>query len=76
MKYPDGTIIEPGDLIRIDGRYSGRVVASMDTGRYLAGQEHWAYLGEGIMVETDFAGLIHYTENAADDLLLVQRNAA
>lgn len=56
MKFDDGQYIALGDAIRIAGMYRGRVIASMDTGEYLPGQEEWAYLREGIMVETDFAG--------------------
>lgn len=73
MKYKDGQDIEPGDAIRIDAIYRGKVVASMDTGRYLPGQEGWAYLGEGIMVDTDFGGLVHYTREASDDFVLIER---
>jgi hypothetical protein len=76
VKYRDGTLIEPGDLVRIDGSYRGRVVASMDTKKYLPSQEHWASLGSGIMVDTDFGGMVHYTEEATDDLVLVQRAEA
>jgi hypothetical protein len=76
MNYPDGTTIEAGDLVKIDGRFHGKVVASMDTHNYLPGEEHWAYLGSGIMVNTDFAGMVHYTSDATDELLLVQRTEA
>jgi len=76
MKYADGTKIEPGDQIRIDVVYSGRVIASMDTNKYLVGQERWAYLGEGIMVDTDFGGLVHYTSETADNFVLVSREQA
>lgn len=73
MKYPDGSEIKPGDLIQIDLKYRGRVVASMDTNEYLPGEDSWAYLGIGIMVDTDFAGLVHYTSETADEFVLVQR---
>jgi len=73
MQYSDGTSIEPGDIVRIDGRYRGRVVASMDSGRYLPGYESWSYLGRGIMVDTDFGGLVHYTAEATDSLDLTER---
>ena len=68
MKYLDGSVIQPGDLIRIDGQYQGQVVASMDTSSYLPGHESWAYLATGIMVDTDFGGLVHYTDAATDAL--------
>ena len=73
MKYEDGSDIEPGDVVQIDRIYQGRVLAAMDTGRYLLGQEQWEYLGQGIMVDTDFAGLVHYTSEATDDLVLLER---
>ena len=76
MKYSDGTEIMPGDVMRIDGEYRGRVIASMDTNEYLAGEDSWAYLGEGIMVNTDFAGLVHYTAKTAEDFVLIERGAA
>jgi hypothetical protein len=76
MKYADGTNIEPGDVVQIDARYPGRVVASMDTRKYLLGQEHWEHLGSGIMVDTDFGGMVHYTEDASDEIVLVARRAA
>jgi len=76
MKYTDGIDIEPGDVVQIDGVYCGRVIASMDTGKYLPGQEQWEYLGQGIMVDTDFAGLVHYTPEATDDLVLIDRPAS
>ena len=76
VTYVDGSTIEPGDIVRIDGQYSGRVLASMDTSRYLPGYEHWAELREGIMVDTNFGGLVHYREGASDVLELVQRGTA
>lgn len=76
MKYADGTVIEPGDFVQIDGVYRGRVLASMDTKKYLAGEEGWEYLGVGIMVDTDFGGRVHYTEEAKDELVLIERPKA
>lgn len=70
-----GTDIRVGDVIRIDVQYRGRVVASMDTGEYLQGEDSWAYLGEGIMVDTDFAGLVHYRDETAEDFVLIARGA-
>jgi hypothetical protein len=73
VHYPDGTLIEPGDIVRIDTDYRGRVVASMDTNRYLPGHEYWSHLPEGIMVDTDFGGLVHYREEATEPLELIER---
>ena len=75
MKFADGSDIKPGDLIQIDNFYGGRVVASMDTNEYLPGEDGWAYLGKGIMVDTDFGGLVHYTSETAEDFVLIQRGA-
>ena len=76
MTYPDGTTIRPGDVVSIDSKYRGRVVASMDTNEYLSGQDSWAYLSNGIMVDTDFAGLVHYTSEASMSLSLIERFSA
>ncbi len=76
MKYADGADIKPGDVMQIDGQYRGRVIASMDTNEYLPGENSWAYLGDGIMVDTDFAGLVHYTTETAEDFVLIERGAA
>lgn len=73
MKYADGNEIRAGDVVQIDSRYRGRVIASMDQNEYLPGHEQWSYLKEGIMVDTDFAGLVHYTADATDELILLQR---
>ena len=73
MRYADGNVSELGDLVRIDGRYRGTVVACIDEDLYLPGHEEWAYLGSGIMVDTDFGGLIHYTQGTADELVLERR---
>ena len=76
MKYADGTDIKPGDVIQIDREHCGCVIASMDTNEYLPGEDGWAYLGGGIMVNTDFAGLMHYTRGTAEDFVLIERGAA
>lgn len=75
MKYPDGTDIRPGDVIQIDGDYRGLVIASMDTSEYLQGEDAWAYLGTGIMVNTNFAGLVHYTTETAECFVLIERGS-
>jgi hypothetical protein len=75
MKFADGSDIEPGDTIQISTVYRGKVVASMDTGKYLPGwEDEWAYLGEGILVDTDFGGLVHYTAKTSEDFVLLERS--
>jgi hypothetical protein len=61
--------------MRIDIQYRGRVIASMDSGRYLPGHESWAYLEVGIMVDTDFGGLVYYTTETAEEFELIQHDA-
>jgi hypothetical protein len=75
MKYDNGNTIRPGDVVTIDERDEGHVVASIDTAEYLDGYsaEEWAYLNEGILVVTDFAGLVHYTSGAIENIVLKER---
>lgn len=75
MKYENGDTIRAGDLITIDDKYEGWVVASMDTSKYLPGYDDWACLQTGVMVVTDFAGLVQYTSEATDRLVLKERSA-
>ncbi|KTF37257.1 hypothetical protein [Xanthomonas vesicatoria] len=75
MLYAGRQESKAGDLIEIDGQYRGKVVACMDTDDYLPGHESWSCLGHGIMVDTDFGGLVHYDQVSADaeGLLLIAR---
>ncbi|KLD71455.1 hypothetical protein [Xanthomonas pisi] len=75
MRYPDGQEAKAGDLVQIDTLYRGMVIACMDTDDYLAGCEDWSYLRSGVMVDTDFAGLVHYDQESAlaEDMVLVSR---
>ena len=76
MNYGDGLLIEPGDLVVLDGSAQGQVVASIDTGKHLPGHDGWAYLREGIMVDTDFGGLVHYTAQLIGTIALLERKTA
>ena len=64
MKYTDGTEIKLGDTVLISGQYHGVVVADIDNGRYSESnpEEQWAYLASGVMIDTDFGGLVHYQQ--------------
>ncbi|MFL6617257.1 MAG: hypothetical protein ACJ8MH_01570 [Povalibacter sp.] len=73
MTYSDGKESEIGDAVLIDGQYRGLVVACIDSGTALPGNEDWGYLKVGIMVNTDFGGLVHYANIAHEDIRLVQR---
>lgn len=64
MKYPDGQDIKLGDHVELWAGNQGTVVCSIDTGEFAAAypKENWAYLGRGIVVLSEKAGLVHYTE--------------
>jgi hypothetical protein len=76
LNYADGLAVEPGDLVLVGGTDRGRVVASIDTGKHLPGHDGWAYLRQGIMVDTDFAGLVHYTAQTIGTIALLERKSA
>jgi hypothetical protein len=68
-----GKLIRVGDRLKVGGDWTvGVVVCSMDDGEYSAAhpKEQCGYLGRGIMVDTEKAGLIHYVEND-DDLEII-----
>jgi hypothetical protein len=75
VRYADNNEPLLGDLLQIDLRYRGVVVACIDAGRYAPGYKAFAYLGDGLMVDTDFAGLVHYTQSSIkdDNLRLLRR---
>ena len=73
MRYIDGNEAAVGDVVAIDEKYRGRVVCCIDAGPGSAGFDEWSYLGSGIMVDTDFGGLVHYTEAQSENLTLVER---
>ncbi len=62
MKYRDGGEVSVGDRVRLWRGCEGVVVCSIDSGRYSDGysKEDWAYLGKGVLVLSDKAGLIHF----------------
>ena len=72
MKYATGEMIHVGDKVRPWPGCTGIVVASIDTDEYseLHPREQWSYLQTGIMIDTNEAGLVHYTEPDVDLLLL------
>lgn len=76
MKYKDGTVVKIGDKIKLWEDCYGIVVASIDTGEYDHSylKEEWEYLNSGILVNSDKAGLVHYSE-AEDDWELIARSA-
>ena len=77
MLYNDGTEARLGDEITISGKCHGTVVACMDRAEYSSAypEAEWAYLKVGVLVDTDFAGLVHYPDSAQEHFALVKRNA-
>jgi len=73
MKYMDGQQVK----VLIGGLYRGLVVADMDGDGYSADhlKEQWGYLQSGVMIDTDFGGLIHYKQNSleSEQIALVGR---
>ena len=72
MKYQDGQEVLAGDVVQIDGQHHGVVIAAIDDKSYLPGGEDWEYLGTGALIDTDFAGLVHYQKDD-EQLVLVRR---
>ena len=72
MTYTDGTEIKLGDRVVISGKHNGVVVANIDGAEYSEAhpKEQWAYLSSGVMIDTDFGGLVHYQqENMEDEII-------
>lgn len=75
VNYADGNEARVGDIVSIDGQYWGTVVVCVDRGEYADAYPaaQWSSLGAGILVDTDFGGLVHYSGEDADRMTLVKR---
>ena len=75
MRYADGREAKLGDVIAIASKHRGTVVANFDGGEYAAEypEAEWRHLKSGILVNTDFAGLVHYANGEYENLALVAR---
>ena len=73
MKYPDGQEVRLWDRVDWSGS-PGLIVFSIDTDEYspMYPKEAWEYLGSGVMIDTQAAGLVH-TSDPDEDLRLVRR---
>jgi len=78
MRYADGNIARLRDLIAIDTKYRGLVVACIDSDEYSEEypRDQWSYLLKGIMVDTDFGGLVHYQDEEVEHIVLIERNCS
>jgi hypothetical protein len=64
MRYPDGQEARLGDRVQLWEHNEGTVVCSLDTNEYTSDypRERWQYLGSGVLILSEAAGLIHYKE--------------
>jgi hypothetical protein len=76
VKYPDGAEARVGDRVELWDGNVGVVVCSADTNEYSASypKQVWAQLGEGVLILSEKAGLIHYKE-AESTMRLLSRPA-
>ncbi len=74
MNYPSGEKIEVGDTVKLWDGCIGVVVCSIEDSEFsdIFTKDNWAYLKEGILIKSDAAGLIHYTE-PEETFLLIKR---
>jgi hypothetical protein len=74
MRYLDGREVRLGDRVKLWEDAYGVVVCSIDTDEYTTDypKEAWGYLGEGVLIPSDVAGLTHYTQ-PDEDLELIER---
>jgi hypothetical protein len=78
MTYSGGIEIHVGDVVAIGERGKGTVVANIDRREYSASHTaaEWGYLRTGVMIDTDFGGLVHYPDQAslnAERITLMRR---
>lgn len=78
MNYIDGLEAMLGDEVLIQGQHKGIVVACIDSGQYSTqySANDWAYLMEGVLIDTDFGGLIHYKSSTNKNIVLVKRGVS
>lgn len=77
MKYGRGDKICTGDQVSIDTKYKGVVVANIEAGDYSDNypKEEWSHLKTGVLIDTDFGGLVHYDQEGliAEEVTLQSR---
>lgn len=74
MNYSNGQKVCIGDRVMLWGKSYGIVVFSIDTDEYSEAfpKAEWENLGNGVMVDSEEAELIHFPEEDSD-LQLVER---
>lgn len=74
MNYPDGKKVMVGDRVKLWEGCHGTVVASMDDDEYSSqySKAAWSYLKNGVLINSDKAGLIHYIR-PENSFVLIER---
>jgi len=69
----NGRLIRVGDRVTIGSGITGVVAFSIDTDEFSDAfpREQWHYLGRGIMVRSEQAGLVHLSEGD-DDIEVIE----
>ena len=73
MLDANGRLIRLGDRVAIGRNMDGVVVFSLDTNEFSPAfpAEQWSYLGKGVMIETNQAGLV-YLEESDEDVAIIE----
>lgn len=74
MNYPNGTKVMLGDQVKLWEGCHGTVVCSMDDDEYTPEypKDQWSYLKNGVLINSDKAGLIHYIR-PENSFVLIER---
>ena len=75
MRYASGDSVEIGDSVRLEGGARGVVVGLIATAAYAPpyNAKEWEYLGSGVLVEAEDAGLSHYEVPNREWVLVARR---
>jgi hypothetical protein len=72
MNYADGQLAKLGDRVQLWVGCKGIIVCSIDTREYSEAypEDEWGHLGQGVVIGSDAAGLVHIIEPDEDLLFL------
>lgn len=72
MVYRGGQEARIGDVVVIASKHRGLVVACLARSEYSSSfpEVDWSYLGGGILVDTDYGGLVHFPESTEGQVSL------
>lgn len=72
--YSDGTALRVGDEVALMGG-RGTVRANIDSDEYspMFPRSEWVYLQIGVILETDFAGVLHIPADQSESFVLLHR---